>query len=155
MPAREALAPASVATTGHSARRDGLAYATLERARLGCERLIEHARTPPLVRLLRAAHRELGLAGYCASGELPGTLRQHLHASAKWGAPESRPGVHGATEDVLMLSIRGTELTAELRADSDSGDEVSAAHFHVLGAVSALAAVLSSISAADQASAHH
>ena len=181
MPAREALVPASGATTVRSARRDGLAYATLEQARLGCERLIEHARTPPLAVLLRAAHRELGLAGYRASGELPATLRQHLHASAKWGAPESRAGVHSATEEVLMLTIRGTELTAELRADPGIGDEVPAAYFHALGAVSALAAlvgaarakalaaqatlageldparvpaVLSSITAADRAAAH-
>ena len=142
MPAREVLATTSGAATGRSARRDELAYATLERARLGCERLIEHARTPPLVRLLRSARRELGLAGYRASGQLPAPLRHHLHASAKWCASEPRAGVHGATEEVLMLSIRAAELTGELRTDPDVDEEVSSAYFNALDAVSALAVLV-------------
>lgn len=62
--------------------RDEEAYLRLEEARLHCLRLRDHASSEPARERLAAAYRELGMAGYMASNEIPSRRRLAILAEA-------------------------------------------------------------------------
>lgn len=123
---------------GGAPRCDESAYLALEEARLVCER--QRASDQQLRDRLRLLHRHLGMAGFCASSELPAARRRDLLALAR-----ERSEKRSTAAAELASSVAA--LTRDARFDIEGAmnalgprDDLHLAHLYVLGAEELLAA---------------
>jgi hypothetical protein len=112
-----------------TASEDCLAYQVLERARRGCEALLEAAPDSPA---LTTAHRHLGLAGYLASDHFGEAERRRLLAEGGASDPVPDP------EALLLLSLHGARIAARAVRQAAFWPEMHEARLHAVDAVVAL-----------------
>jgi hypothetical protein len=116
-------------------RRDENAYVLLEHARLRCEQLRDTAelrdQSSALVagHALDAAHRELGLAGFYASSEIPADSRRAWLALAHELANRPTVDVIDALDSASNHALSAVETGLGASAGSD---HLHRAHFHLL-----------------------
>jgi hypothetical protein len=121
-----------------AAASDGPTYALLEQARLCCAHLRATSTEPDEHLALGRIHRELGLAGWCASFELDSVSRRSLLATAQQQAvnPMRDPGrVHALA--AIMIEAEDAVTTALARTASDHMHD---ARMHLLWAMELIAA---------------
>ncbi len=113
---------------GHDAR----AYLLVEEARLRCERLRGQADRGTGQAKLERLHRELGLAGLCASSNLPRPLRLALLGTAHERCARPAPDATDPLE-ALASSIRTSERAVRRGAGAPGlSDHLHLAHVHLL-----------------------
>jgi Tfp pilus assembly protein PilW len=120
---------------------DGQAYALVEEARLRCEQLQAEVSRDPKRHALRAIHRQLGMAGWAASTELPPHRRQAVLRDAHHQSV--RPMRHPVPEHALTEVVIEAEdaLAAGLGHDQQS-EHLHLARAHLLHAMDLLHAYL-------------
>jgi hypothetical protein len=118
-----------------SLQDEELTYVVLEEARLLCEGLAERA-APEEEWLLRVAHRDLGLAGFAASDQIPEARRKRLLASAYDGWAVQLPPADRGAEQALMRAYHAEQLAARsLRHGRGSNQTVIACRHAQLGSI--------------------
>jgi hypothetical protein len=125
---------------GQRAEADGRAYALLEQARLRCGQFRGVSTAPEEHRKLGRIHRELGLAGWCASSELAPARRLPLLAGAHEYAMQTtdEPGrVHA----LAAIMIEAEDAVTAALGDSPS-DHMHNARMHLLWAMELVAALI-------------
>jgi hypothetical protein len=127
--------------TAWASGRDEEAYRLLEEARLRCARLWGRNRSGTQAGWLEILHRELGLAGFSASADLPPERRlnalREAHVRSRTGPSriyDPRAMLVGLTEQA-RLAVEGAFGAAE------QNDQMHLAHLHVLAAEDLLRAM--------------
>lgn len=114
-------------------QREEVAYVLLEEARLRCERLREQTSADAARRPLDILHRELGLAGFCASAHLSSQRRQHALAMARQQFEPARatlPEFGG----LPRLVERAEHAIQECLIAPGLSDHMHEAHLHLIAA---------------------
>lgn len=114
-------------------QREEAAYVLLEEARLRCERLRETTRADAARRPLDVLHRELGLAGFCASARLDSQRRQNALQLAHRQLEQARTALPDLGRLLGLVERAEQAIQACLIAPGFS-DHTHEAHIHLIAA---------------------
>lgn len=126
---------------------DGIrcAYTLIETARIRCERLLDSL-DPHTVAATVAIHRDLGLAGYYCSSEMPGPLRQScLLMAHELCDSEAADGLHVKLRKAFDEALSACDAIARVLSEGPI-EYAHIAHVHVMSALESLDSCLAHVS---------
>jgi hypothetical protein len=116
------------------AQAEADAYELLEEARLRCEQLDSEGAGIGERAPLRVLHREVGLAGFLASSNIPSRRRQKALASAHISAGSDQLEAQDAESALVALMERACDAVEQGLIAPGLSDHMGLAHAHVVRA---------------------
>ena len=111
---------------------DARAYGLLEEARLRCEKLRSEAATAAKRDALERLHRELGLAGFFASSNIPARARRGLLGQAHQRCAESVSECSNSIDALALIMLGSAHAVEHGLLAPGLSDHMHLAHVHLL-----------------------